>query len=83
LAPLAVLLVKGASWSYPVKGMWWSLVAGIVGAVGAFGVLLAFGAISGWLVPVLWPMLILAHVTVIQRIYHVRKITGSGKLDVM
>ncbi len=44
LAPLAVLVLKGASWSYPAKGMWWSLVAGIVGAVGAFGVLLAFGA---------------------------------------
>jgi len=44
LAPLAVLIAKGASWNYPPKGMAWSLVAGIVGALGAFGVLLAFGA---------------------------------------
>ncbi len=44
LAPLAVLMAKGASWAYPAKGMWWSLIAGIVGAIGAFGVLLAFGA---------------------------------------
>lgn len=44
LAPLAVLVAKGASWSYPARGMGWSLVAGIVGAIGAFGVLLAFGA---------------------------------------
>lgn len=44
LAPLAVLLANGASWQMPVKGMGWSLVAGIVGALGAFGVLLAFGA---------------------------------------
>lgn len=44
LAPLAVLLVNGASWSFPAKGITWSLLAGIVGAVGAFGVLLAFGA---------------------------------------
>lgn len=47
LAPAAVLLAKGASikaWAYPPKGLWWSLVAGIVGAIGAFGVLLAFGA---------------------------------------
>jgi hypothetical protein len=44
LAPLALLVAKGASWSYPVRGMWWSLIAGIVGAIGAFGVLLAFGA---------------------------------------
>jgi drug/metabolite transporter (DMT)-like permease len=44
LAPLAVLLAQGASWNYPLRGMWWSLLAGIVGAIGAFGVLLAFGA---------------------------------------
>lgn len=44
LAPLAMLLASGASFQMPVKGMAWSLVAGIVGAIGAFGVLLAFGA---------------------------------------
>ena len=44
LAPLAMLLMKGASWQMPGKGVVWSLVAGLVGAVGAFGVLLAFGA---------------------------------------
>lgn len=44
LAPLAVLALKGASWSFSGKGVAWSLVAGIVGAAGAFGVLLAFGA---------------------------------------
>jgi hypothetical protein len=44
LAPLAVLIAKGATWSYPAKGMGWSLVAGIAGALGAFGVLLAFAA---------------------------------------
>lgn len=45
LAPLALLVLKGAAWSdYSGKGMAWSLIAGIVGAIGAFGVLLAFGA---------------------------------------
>ncbi len=44
LAPLAILLVRGATWEMPVRGMGWSLVAGIVGAMGAFCVLLAFGA---------------------------------------
>jgi drug/metabolite transporter (DMT)-like permease len=45
LAPLALLIAKGAAFSgYTPKGMWWSLLAGIVGAIGAFGVLLAFGA---------------------------------------
>ena len=46
LAPMAILAAKGASlafWDYPAKGLWWSLIAGIVGAVGALGVLLAFG----------------------------------------
>ena len=44
LTPLAMLKAGGASWSFPVKGMGWSLLAGTVGALGAFGVLLAFGA---------------------------------------
>lgn len=44
LAPLLLLVLSGANWHYPVKGMAWSLIAGIVGAIGAFGVLLAFGA---------------------------------------
>lgn len=44
LAPLGLLVAKGATWSLPVKGMGWSLLAGGVGAVGAFCVLLAFGA---------------------------------------
>jgi len=44
LAPALLLLVTGANWKYPAKGMAWSLVAGIVGAIGAFGVLLALGA---------------------------------------
>src|SRR5688572_1611276 len=44
LAPLAMLVVSGASWQMPMKGMVWSLVAGIVGAIGAFCILLAFGA---------------------------------------
>ena len=43
LAPAAILYSKGATWSFPSKGLWWSLFAGIVGAVGALGVLLAFG----------------------------------------
>jgi drug/metabolite transporter (DMT)-like permease len=44
LAPLAVLALNGASWTFTGRGVGWSLVAGIVGAVGAFCVLLAFGS---------------------------------------
>jgi len=44
LAPLAMLWFKGANWSFPGKGMGLSLFAGILGAAGAFFVLLALGA---------------------------------------
>ncbi len=44
LAPLLLLVVRGADWSMPARGIAWSLIAGLVGAAGAFGVLLAFGA---------------------------------------
>ena len=44
LAPLAMLASRRADWTFPSAGMGWSLVAGIVGAIGAFCVLLAFGA---------------------------------------
>lgn len=43
LAPLAMLVAQGSDWSFPARGALWSLLAGTVGAGGAFGVLLAFG----------------------------------------
>lgn len=45
LAPLAILVAKGSDWNFPGKGLWLSLVAGILGAIGAFFVLLALGAL--------------------------------------
>jgi drug/metabolite transporter (DMT)-like permease len=39
-----ILLNAGSAWSFPAKGVTWSLLAGLAGAIGAFGVLLAFGA---------------------------------------
>jgi hypothetical protein len=44
LAPLALLVTRKAAWSFPAAGMGWSLLAGAVGAAGAFCVLLAFNA---------------------------------------
>lgn len=55
LAPLGMLLIGGASWKFTGVGMSYSLLAGIVGAIGAFCVLLAFGAApkpTGQYVPV-------------------------------
>ena len=44
LGSVVMLLVNGASWALPTKGVAWSTLAGVVGAIGALGVLLAFGA---------------------------------------
>jgi drug/metabolite transporter (DMT)-like permease len=44
VGPTIILLANGAAWNIPAKGMSWSLLAGIAGALGAFCVLLAFGA---------------------------------------
>ncbi len=44
LAPAAILIVKQTTWVMPAKGIILSLLAGVVGAVGAFCVLLAFAA---------------------------------------
>ena len=47
VGPIVMLKMQNGRldfWNYPPNGLWWSLIAGIVGAVGAFGVLLAFGA---------------------------------------
>lgn len=44
LAPLVLLKLQGSDFSFPSKGIWISLFAGALGAIGAFGILLAFGA---------------------------------------
>ena len=47
IAPIIILKIKGGPiefWAYPTKGWQWSLIAGTLGAIGALGVLLAFGA---------------------------------------
>jgi drug/metabolite transporter (DMT)-like permease len=45
LAPLLILVVRGSDWQFPGKGLWLSLLAGILGAIGAFFVLLSLGAL--------------------------------------
>jgi hypothetical protein len=52
LGPLVMLRLYGKAgdtnfFAYPSSGWQWSLIAGSVGAIGAFGVLLAFGAAPG------------------------------------
>ncbi|MCX8237284.1 MAG: hypothetical protein OSB05_00565 [Akkermansiaceae bacterium] len=43
LAPLILLKLSGSDLKFRGEGFKWSLIAGVVGAVGALGVLLAFG----------------------------------------
>ena len=78
LAPLAVLVAKGATWVYPAKGMWWSLIAGIVGAIGAFGVLLAFGAKG---TPAVVMSIIFAGAPVVNAIYSLTTHPPAGGLS--
>ena len=44
VGPLAMLVLGGSDWDMPKKGIGLSLFAGSAGAIGAFCVLLAFGA---------------------------------------
>jgi len=44
LAPLLLLKMNNSDFNFPSKGIWLSLFAGALGAIGAFGILLAFGA---------------------------------------
>jgi hypothetical protein len=44
IAPFLLLVLRGANWKYPMDGVSWSIIAGVAGAIGAFGVLLAFAA---------------------------------------
>ncbi|MEO2005130.1 MAG: hypothetical protein ABGY41_13660 [Candidatus Poribacteria bacterium] len=44
LGSIVMLRVNGAAFEFSTKGMVWSTLAGVVGAIGALGVLLAFGA---------------------------------------
>ncbi|MDG2167436.1 MAG: hypothetical protein P8L44_05860 [Opitutales bacterium] len=44
IAPFLVLKLNGGDLTFTSKGFWISLIAGVLGAVGAFAVLLAFGA---------------------------------------
>ncbi len=47
LAPLAFLFFSGTDWHFTGNGMTWSFLAGVAGAIGAFGVLLALGSKGG------------------------------------
>ncbi len=44
IVPLILLKFQGASFKFPTKGISLSFVAGLLGALGAFCILLAFGA---------------------------------------
>jgi hypothetical protein len=47
IGPALVMKSNGASWQFTPRGMNWSFWAGVVGAIGAFGTLLALGAAFG------------------------------------
>ena len=51
IGPALMLKSSGATWHFTGQGMNWSFWAGVVGAVGAFGTLLALGAAFSAKVP--------------------------------
>lgn len=60
VAPIVILKMNSVPLAFPTKGWVWSLLAGTLGAIGALGVLLAFGSAAaekptpaGWFVPVI------------------------------
>lgn len=77
LAPLAVLLKNGAAFTFPSKGLWWSLFAGIAGAVGAFAILLAFGAKG---TPAVVMSIVFAGAPIVNAIYSIALHPPSGGL---
>ena len=44
VGPLVVLMKNGTNWSFTGKGLSWSFLAGVAGALGAFTLILALGA---------------------------------------
>lgn len=43
-------------------------------------VLLFFGCLTGWMLPVVVVLFLLGHITVLQRVFHVYKVLGAGHL---
>jgi drug/metabolite transporter (DMT)-like permease len=78
VGPIIVLKLQGGPldfWNYPNKGLWWSLIAGVFGAVGAFGVLLAFGAKG---TPAVVMSIVFAGAPVVNAIYSLIKHPPAG-----
>jgi phosphatidylglycerophosphate synthase len=44
-------------------------------------IFMTFGAVTGWILPVMWIMFILTHLTVVQRIYHVWSALSQDVVD--
>ena len=44
IVSISMLVVRGAQWRFPTKGIVFAALAGVVSAMGAVGLLLAFGA---------------------------------------
>ena len=78
IGPIIMLKLQGGRldfWNYPNKGLWWSLIAGVFGAVGAFGVLLAFGAKG---TPAVVMSIVFAGAPIVNAIYSLIKLPPAG-----
>ncbi len=87
IAPIIILKLKGGPvefWAYPTKGWQWSLIAGTLGAIGALGVLLAFGAAppeqTGAYVPVIMSI-IFAGAPIVNAVVNTTKNNGWANVQ--
>ena len=85
IAPIIILKLQGGPidfWNYPAKGWQWSLIAGTLGAIGALGVLLAFGASPN--PPVYVPVvmsIIFAGAPIVNAVVNTTKNNGWGNVQ--
>ena len=78
LGPALILMFKGSSlkfWEYPAEGLKLSFIAGVVGAAGAFFVLLAFGAKGS---PAVVMSIIFAGAPIVNAVVHISKHPPAG-----
>ena len=87
IAPIVILKLQGGPidfWAYPAKGWQWSLIAGTLGAIGALGVLLAFGAAppeqTGAYVPVIMSI-IFAGAPIVNAVVNTTKNNGWANVQ--
>lgn len=78
VGPIIVMKMRGTSWSFPTVGWSWSLIAGLMGAFGAFFLLMALSSgksmeESKFILPLLVPAIVFAGAPIVNAIVSTTK----------